>query len=81
MAAGAAVVKRRRVELDTSLLDGGINMDVDDAVKLAEEEYGCCFHGTCPKCKPFVSVWREPEVEPVRPKRVHASKFIPDHDW
>jgi hypothetical protein len=65
-------------ELDTSLLDVGVKMDVDEVFKLAEEEYGCCFHGTCPKCKPFVSVWRKPHVPCV--PICHPESLFPEDD-
>jgi hypothetical protein len=46
------VKKKKEYEYDTSKLD------VDVAFELAEAEFGCCLHGNCQKCKPFVSVWR-----------------------
>ena len=61
------VEKRRRVaeELDTSKLDVGINFDDDD------------------EAEGFVAVPVEvqTDVKPVRPKRVHASRFTPGYDW
>jgi hypothetical protein len=47
-------------EYDTSKLD------VDVAFEMAEAEFCSCLHGTCSKCKPWVSVWKKGVVGEAR---------------